>query len=60
MIAVNIHETVRVDDELEIRAYYAGHVRQRLLATAASVVVYAKVRAARALAVARRRKRAAR
>lgn len=27
MIAVNIHQTVQVDDELEIRAYYAGHVR---------------------------------
>lgn len=25
-IAVNLHQTVRVDDELEIRAYYAGHV----------------------------------
>lgn len=25
-IAVNLHQTVKVDDELEIRAYYAGHV----------------------------------
>jgi len=26
VIAVNLHQTVKVDDELEIRAYYAGHV----------------------------------
>lgn len=26
VIAVNLHETVQVDDELEIKAYYAGHV----------------------------------
>lgn len=26
VIAVNIHETIQVDDELEIRPYYAGHV----------------------------------
>lgn len=26
VVAVNLHETVHVDDELEIRAYYAGHV----------------------------------
>jgi Cft2 family RNA processing exonuclease len=26
VIAVNVHQTVQVDDELEIRAYYAGHV----------------------------------
>lgn len=25
-IAVNLHQTIHVDDELEIRAYYAGHV----------------------------------
>ena len=24
--AVNLHETVYVDDELELKAYYAGHV----------------------------------
>lgn len=24
--AVNLHQTVQVDDELEIKAYYAGHV----------------------------------
>jgi integrator complex subunit 11 len=26
VIAVNLHQTVQVDDELEIKAYYAGHV----------------------------------
>eukprot|EP00053_Salpingoeca_punica_P011156 m.99812 g.99812 ORF g.99812 m.99812 type:complete len:609 (-) comp15603_c0_seq1:155-1981(-) len=26
VIAVNLHQAVRVDDELEIKAYYAGHV----------------------------------
>jgi integrator complex subunit 11 len=26
VICVNLHETVKVDDELEIKAYYAGHV----------------------------------
>ena len=26
VVAINIHESVFVDDELEIRAYYAGHV----------------------------------
>lgn len=26
VVAVNLHETVKVDDELEIKAYYAGHV----------------------------------
>jgi predicted metal-dependent RNase len=26
VIAVNLHQTIKVDDELEIRAYYAGHV----------------------------------
>jgi len=26
VVAVNLHQTVRVDDELEICAYYAGHV----------------------------------
>lgn len=26
VIAVNLRETIHVDDELEIRAYYAGHV----------------------------------
>jgi len=26
VVAVNIHQTVQVDDELEIKAYYAGHV----------------------------------
>ncbi|KJE94421.1 integrator complex subunit 11 [Capsaspora owczarzaki ATCC 30864] len=26
VIAVNLHESVRVDDEIEIKAYYAGHV----------------------------------
>jgi integrator complex subunit 11 len=26
VIAVNIHQTIKVDDELEIKAYYAGHV----------------------------------
>ncbi|KAK2163765.1 hypothetical protein LSH36_74g02075 [Paralvinella palmiformis] len=25
-VAVNLHQTVQVDDELEIKAYYAGHV----------------------------------
>lgn len=23
---INIHQTIHVDDELEIKAYYAGHV----------------------------------
>jgi hypothetical protein len=27
VVAVNLHQTVKVDDELEIKAYYAGHVR---------------------------------
>ena len=27
VIGVNIHQTVKVDDEMEIKAYYAGHVR---------------------------------
>lgn len=26
VIAVNLHQTVQVDDELELKAYYAGHV----------------------------------
>jgi integrator complex subunit 11 len=26
VIAVSLHETVKVDDELEIKPYYAGHV----------------------------------
>lgn len=26
VVAVNLHETVKVNDELEIKAYYAGHV----------------------------------
>jgi len=26
VVAVNLHETVKVDDQLEIKAYYAGHV----------------------------------
>lgn len=26
VIAVNLHQSVKVDDELEIKAYYAGHV----------------------------------
>ncbi|XP_053308539.1 integrator complex subunit 11 [Spea bombifrons] len=26
VVAVNLHQTVQVDDELEIKAYYAGHV----------------------------------
>eukprot|EP00795_Rhopilema_esculentum_P006633 gene6633-12172_t len=26
VIAVNLHQTVQVDDDLEIKAYYAGHV----------------------------------
>jgi integrator complex subunit 11 len=26
VIGVNIHQTIRVDDELEIKAFYAGHV----------------------------------
>ncbi|CAG2119621.1 unnamed protein product, partial [Medioppia subpectinata] len=26
VVAVNLHETVRVDDQLEIKCYYAGHV----------------------------------
>ena len=26
VIAVSLHETVKVDGELEIKAYYAGHV----------------------------------
>lgn len=26
VIAVNLHQTVMVDDEIEIKAYYAGHV----------------------------------
>jgi integrator complex subunit 11 len=26
VIAVNINSTIQVDDELSIRAYYAGHV----------------------------------
>lgn len=26
VITVNLHQTVKVDDELEIKAYYAGHV----------------------------------
>ncbi|KCV70343.1 hypothetical protein H696_02670 [Fonticula alba] len=26
VVTVNIHQTIKVDDELEIRAYYAGHV----------------------------------
>ena len=26
VIAVNLHESVHVDDELEIKAFYAGHV----------------------------------
>ena len=26
VIAVNLNETVKVDDELELKAYYAGHV----------------------------------
>ncbi|XP_076365193.1 integrator complex subunit 11 isoform X2 [Tachypleus tridentatus] len=26
VVAVNLHQTVQVDDELEVKAYYAGHV----------------------------------
>nr|CAB3233543.1 integrator complex subunit 11-like [Phallusia mammillata] len=26
VVAVNLHQTIHVDDELEIKAYYAGHV----------------------------------
>ncbi|XP_069140897.1 integrator complex subunit 11-like [Argopecten irradians] len=26
VIAVNLHQTMQVDDEMEIKAYYAGHV----------------------------------
>lgn len=26
VVAVNLHQTLMVDDELEIKAYYAGHV----------------------------------
>ncbi|XP_062499448.1 integrator complex subunit 11-like [Corticium candelabrum] len=26
VVAVNLHQTVQVDDEMEIKAYYAGHV----------------------------------
>lgn len=29
VIAVNVHQTIRVDEDLEIKAYYAGHVRPR-------------------------------
>ena len=25
-VAVNLHQVIKVDDELEIKAYYAGHV----------------------------------
>lgn len=27
VIAVDLKQTIRVDEDLEIRAYYAGHVR---------------------------------
>lgn len=27
VVAVNIHQTIHVDPELEIKAYYAGHVQ---------------------------------
>lgn len=30
VIAVNVHQTIRVDEDLEIKAYYAGHVREML------------------------------
>ena len=26
VIVVGLHETIKVDDELELKAYYAGHV----------------------------------
>ncbi|KAF3861211.1 hypothetical protein F7725_001466 [Dissostichus mawsoni] len=26
VVPLNLHQTVQVDDELEIKAYYAGHV----------------------------------
>ena len=26
VVAVNVHQTVHVDSELEIKAFYAGHV----------------------------------
>lgn len=26
VVAVNLHQTLKVDDELEIKPYYAGHV----------------------------------
>ena len=26
VVACNLHQVVKVDDELEIKAYYAGHV----------------------------------
>ncbi len=26
VVAVNLHQTLMIDDELEIKAYYAGHV----------------------------------
>lgn len=26
VVGLNVHQTVQVDEELEIRAYYAGHV----------------------------------
>ena len=26
VVAVNLHQVIKVDDELEIKAYYAGHV----------------------------------
>lgn len=32
VIAVNVHQTIRVDEDLEIKAYYAGHVRKPFIA----------------------------
>lgn len=26
MVTVDLHQTIQVDDDLEIKAYYAGHV----------------------------------
>jgi integrator complex subunit 11 len=31
VIAVNVHQTIRVDEDLEIKAYYAGHVRENFI-----------------------------
>jgi hypothetical protein len=31
VIGVDIHQTIKIDDDMEIRAYYAGHVRDVIL-----------------------------